>query len=208
MVTYNSSGAFSWADGCLQSAQSGQHGAVGDGRVMVGSRNNERGRYFNGSLSELLVYARALNDTERESVAAYLAAKWPAPAPPGPLSCVPQPPNCTLSPSVAAGAAHLSAFVPALLAAGFPVTLYETAHAQLALDAVRSWQIRCAGLINGTVPLLPTRASEAAADAAYVVSASRLYVGLNVTLLSYAASTDPQKRLILDIWLNTTQSAS
>jgi len=29
---------------------------------MVGSRNNEDARFFNGSLSELLVFGRALNE--------------------------------------------------------------------------------------------------------------------------------------------------
>lgn len=201
VVTYNASGGFSWADGCVQSTQPSARGAAGTGAFMVGSRNDERGRYFNGSLSALLVYARALNETERASVAAYLAAKNPAPAPPGPLSCLPELPNCTLPSAVAAGAAHAAAFVPAMLAAGFPASRYETAHAQVALDAVGSWQERCAGLASGAVPFLPTRATEVAADAGYVASAVRLYAGLDATLCGYAGSPDADRRRIYDLWV-------
>ena len=45
--------------------------------VMVGTRNNELGRYFKGDIGELIVYPRALNATEQASVAAYLAHQWP-----------------------------------------------------------------------------------------------------------------------------------
>jgi hypothetical protein len=54
----------------------GPAGAAGNG-FMVGSRNAELGRYFNGTLGELMVFNRSLSDAERESVEAYLLQKWP-----------------------------------------------------------------------------------------------------------------------------------
>lgn len=86
-VLYNSSGSFSWAGGCLQASLSpllaalssifadqtsrrlspqsseGPNGAAGGPLYMVGSRNNEDQRFFNGSISELLVFGRALNES-------------------------------------------------------------------------------------------------------------------------------------------------
>jgi hypothetical protein len=43
------------------------------------------GRFYNGDLSELIVFPRALNSTERASVNAYLATKWGLPH--GPKDC-------------------------------------------------------------------------------------------------------------------------
>ena len=53
----------------------------GAGRgVMIGTRNNEFKRYFKGEIGEVIVYPRALSQTERAAVLAYLAAQWPAAA--------------------------------------------------------------------------------------------------------------------------------
>lgn len=76
-VVYNASGAFSWADGCAQSALAQPVGAPGE-TYQVGTRGAERGRFFNGSISEVLVYDRALNESEVDAVHAYLHTKWPA----------------------------------------------------------------------------------------------------------------------------------
>ena len=79
-VVYNASGAFSFADGCLQSQTGSQVGAAGKS-FMIGSRNDEMGRFFNGTISEILVYARPLNATELAAVHTYLLTKWPAGSP-------------------------------------------------------------------------------------------------------------------------------
>jgi hypothetical protein len=76
-VVYNASGAFSFADGCLQSAEGTPVGAPGSS-YQVGTRGAELGRYFNGSIAEVLVFPRALNTTELDTVHAYLHTKWPA----------------------------------------------------------------------------------------------------------------------------------
>ena len=135
-VLYNASGGYSFADGCSQSIDAGTSiPAPGGATFMVGSRGNEDARFFNGAISELLVFARALNDTERDAVEAYLSTKWPRAG--KPLSCVPQPPNCTLPAALAAAAARLGRFVAGMRGVGlFADSLYELAHALLALESL------------------------------------------------------------------------
>ena len=198
-VVYNNSGAFSFADTCPQS-MAGVVGAAGAG-FMVGSRNNELGRFLNGTLSELIVFARPLNGSEMEAVHAYLMAKWPSDEPK--LSCTGPPPNCTLPAALAAAAARLGRFVPGMRAALFSDGIYELAHALLALEAVAVWQARCSGLTAGTIAPLASRGSEQAANALYVSTASNLASGLATVLDAYAGSTDPQRQQIYEIWAAT-----
>ena len=207
-VLYNSSGGFSFADGCSQSIDAGVAiPAPGGSSFMVGSRNNEDARFFNGTISEMLVFARALNDTERGAVEAYLSAKWPRAG--KPLSCAPQPPNCTLPPTLAASAARLGRFIEGMRSIGlFADSLYELAHALLALDSLAAWQTRCAGLNNGTIAPLASKASEEAADASYVYSATNLGAGLATVLNGYAGSADPRKALISALWVNSSLEAA
>lgn len=74
-VTYSATDSSSYASQCLQSSEPGAHGAAGSG-VQIGTRGNELARFFMGDLSEVLVYPRALNSSERQAVEAYLLAKW------------------------------------------------------------------------------------------------------------------------------------
>ena len=196
-VVYNASGAFSFADGCLQSQTGTQVGAAGKS-FMVGSRGNEMGRFLNGTISEILVYARPLNATELAAVHTYLLTKWPTI---GPLRCGAPPPNCTLPVDLAASTARLRRFVAAMRAVGqFSDGLYELAHALLALESVAVWEERCAGLTNGTIAPLASSNSEKAADASYVASATRLAIGLAGVLDTYANSTDARQRVIYGLW--------
>ena len=205
-VLYNASGGYSYADGCSQSIDSGVAiPAPGGNAFMVGSRNNEDARFFNGVLSELIVFARALNDTERESVEAYLGAKWPRAG--KPLSCLPAPPNCTLPAPLVASSARLMRFVAGMRSVGqFADSLYELAHALLALDSVAAWQARCAGLGNGSITPLGSAASERAADASYVSTATNLASGLATVLDAYTNSADPTKQRISAIWKSSAQA--
>jgi ribosomal protein S14 len=66
-------------DGCAELAAA-PASAASQG-YMVGSRNDELGRYLVGDVGEVLVYPRALNASERAAVTAYLSAKWGVPAP-------------------------------------------------------------------------------------------------------------------------------
>jgi hypothetical protein len=205
-VLYNSSGGYSFADGCSQSTDSGVTiPAPGGSSFMVGSRNNEDARFFNGVVSELIVFARALNDTERGNVEAYLGAKWPRGV--KPLSCLPAPPNCTLPAPLVASSARLTRFVVGMRSVGqFADSLYELAHALLALDSVAAWQARCAGLGDGSISPLGSAASERAADASYVSTATNLATGLATVLDSYANSAYPVQRKISAIWTSSEEA--
>ena len=195
-VVYNESGAFSFADMCLQS-QAGVVGAAGVG-YMVGSRNDEDARFVNGTISEVIVFARPLNDTELEALHTYLLSKWPTGKP---LSCGGAPPNCTLPASLSASTARLDRFIDAMRAVGrFADGMYELAHALLAIDAVNAWETRCAGLVNGTISPLASPTSEHAADASYVDSAGRIANGLANVLDGYSNSTDPRKQAVYALW--------
>jgi len=198
-VVYNATGAFSFADGCAQSAAAAGLSRPGLG-YFVGARGDFQDRFFKGALAALLVWPRALNDSERGAAEAYLAVKYPRPAAQAPLACSGVPANCTLAPPLANAEAHLAAFIAAMRAAGFADGRYELAHAIVGGAAVASWGSRCAGLQNGTIAPLPSVASEKAADALYVGTAENLYAGLGSVIAGYAGSSDADKRKILQIW--------
>jgi hypothetical protein len=67
-------------DGCLELSENPGNGAPSQG-FMVGSRNDEDGRYLIGDVSEVLVYSRLLNTSELAQAVAYLSAKWGIVAP-------------------------------------------------------------------------------------------------------------------------------
>jgi hypothetical protein len=198
-VLYNSTGAYSFADTCSES-QDAVVGAAGTG-YMVGSRNNEDDRFLNGTISEIIVYARPLNASEMEAVHAYLLTKWPTTAPR--LRCSAPLPNCTLPAALAANATRLTRFVSGMRGplGQFADSRYELAHALLALDSVAAWQARCAGLADGSIPELASRSSEIAADASYVASAGRLASGLAAVLDSYSTSGDKVRQTIYALWV-------
>ena len=77
-------------DGCLELLENPGNGAAGSG-FMVGSRNDEDGRYLVGDVSEVLVYSRALNSSELAQAVGYLQAKWGI-APPKHCAGPPAPP--------------------------------------------------------------------------------------------------------------------
>ena len=143
-------------------------------------------------------FARALNETERAAVRAYLATKWPAAG--APLRCGAPPPNCTLPAPLAAAAARLARFVAGMRAAEFADDRYELAHALLALRAVDAWARRCAGLVDGSIPPLANAASEQASEALYVVSPTNLAAGLAALLATYNGASDPVRAAIYAVW--------
>jgi hypothetical protein len=198
-VVYNSSGVFGFASSCLQT-QDSVRGATGK-TFMVGSRNNEMGRYFNGSLSELLVFPRALNATEQALVQAYLLAKWPVPKP---LSCSPVR-NCSVPAATVSMLNKTQRFAASMRKSGFADAVYELAHALLVLDSAQAWSDRCQGLVNGTISPLPYEPSELAADSAYRQATQTLFTGLQTTILSYLNSPDPRKQLIYSLWASATE---
>lgn len=200
-VVYNSTGAYSYADGCLQSTETGILLPSVGSTFMIGSRNNEDQRYFNGYLSELIIYPYPLNDTDRENVENYLGTKWPRPN--KPLSCLPPPPNCTLPVNLQTMYTQLSTFIINMRKGGFADAQYELAHAILMITSTDTWTNRCNGLNNGTIVPLASRASESAADTLYVNTPTNLGTGLISLLTSYANTVDPTKQKIYSIWENS-----
>jgi hypothetical protein len=197
-VVYNASGSFSFADGCLQSTS--QTALPGE-TFQIGTRAGDTGypdRYFNGSISEIIVFPFALNDSARIAVEAYLSTKWPRPG--KPLSCGGPAPNCTLPDSLSAAEVRLDAFVSAMRAEGFADGLYELAHAITARAAIESWSTRCIGLNTGEIQPLANSESERAANAAYVDTPMKVFSGLSTLLDGYAASADARKLAIYAIW--------
>lgn len=49
--------------------------------VMVGSRNDQLGRFFKGDVGEIIVYPRVLSQAEQAAIRAYLASQWPQAGP-------------------------------------------------------------------------------------------------------------------------------
>jgi hypothetical protein len=82
----------------------------------------------------------------------------------------------------------------------FADSLYELSHALLALESVSTWNSRCAGLNNGSISPLPSSASERAADASYVNTATNLAEGLATVLDGYSDSTDARQIIIYNLW--------
>jgi hypothetical protein len=76
-TTYTAGGPSTFeVDGCSQgSTPTGGSAGLG---VMVGTRNNELGRFFKGLIGELVVFPRALSAAEMASMQAYFAATYPA----------------------------------------------------------------------------------------------------------------------------------
>ena len=165
---------------------------------MIGSRNNEDGRFFNGLLSELLVFNRSLNASEMDGVQAYLNAKWPRSQ--APLNCNGPPLNCTLPIPLEAAKKKLSSFIQAMRNALFSDERYELSHAILAQQSLHTWEDRCSGLNNGTIAALVNRASYLAANQLYVSSATALFDGLNNAIEAYAGSSDSTLLRIFEIW--------
>ena len=201
-VVYNTSGSYSFADGCVESSSSN---ALAGDTFMIGSRGADPtlpDRYFNGSLSEIIVFPFALNDTIRETVEEYFAMKWPRSGSPLRCNAPGPPPNCTLPSVLNISTTRLDTFISQMrTTGGFSDALYELAHALAARASVTAWGVRCAGLGNGTILPLPSKVSEVAADALYVNTAINIFNGLSIVLNGYADSTDERKLQIYNIWM-------
>jgi len=85
-----------------------------------------------------------------------------------------------------------------LVAAGLGHS-YEAAHARLAVACFATACTRLKMVAEGKVPPLPAD-SQAAADKAYVETASRLCGGLETAVLSYASTEDAKKRQVYQSW--------
>jgi hypothetical protein len=79
---------------------------------------------------------------------------------------------------------------------------YEAAHARLAAESVAAARLRVELIESGKMQPLPEN-REAAADRAYLESATRLCDGLESVLKGYANAADPQQKRSYAVWQKT-----
>lgn len=72
---YTPENSESLIDGCVELIQNPGQGTSGQG-FMIGSRNDEMGRYFIGDISEVIIYSRVLNSSELDQAISYLTTKY------------------------------------------------------------------------------------------------------------------------------------
>jgi hypothetical protein len=79
---------------------------------------------------------------------------------------------------------------------------YEAAHARLAAESVAAARLRVELIEGGKLQPLPKN-REAAADRAYLETATRLCAGLESVLKGYADAASPQQKRIYAAWQKT-----
>ncbi len=100
---------------------------------------------------------------------------------------------------------RLHTFSERLAAAGLS-TIYEAAHARLALDCATITQERLQSLKAGVLRPLTNAASEIAANRLYFDTTRKLTEGLNAVLDSCQTSADRQKQSLWRIWQGTSNA--
>ena len=95
-------------------------------------------------------------------------------------------------------AVRLREFERRLTATGLGETA-EAAHVQLALDFIKTTQLRQSQLQSGKIKPLPGPA-QAAADQLYTDTALKLCNGLDAFLKTCETATDPTRKQIYRVW--------
>ena len=109
--------------------------------------------------------------------------------------------NCTLPVAVAVAASSMRCLAGALMTANASlVTSIPFERAALIIEYTAAFQARCILQKNGTLPLLPTKASTMAALNAYITTIQQLVQGLTTLLASYEGSTDWYRKAAWDAW--------
>lgn len=80
---------------------------------------------------------------------------------------------------------------------------YEAQHARLAIEYAATFRQRRRMLDEGTIKPLP-EPSQSAAYKSYAATVKKLRDGLETVLQSYADSTDPHKKRVHQLWLDST----
>jgi len=99
------------------------------------------------------------------------------------------------------GFKRVHAFYTNLVDAGLG-DCYEAEHARLAMEYATTFRERRRMLDEGTIEPLP-EPSQAAAHKSYAATVKKLRDGLETVLQSYADSTDPHKKRVHQLWLDS-----
>ena len=107
----------------------------------------------------------------------------------------------TLAPPADAALARLHSFYTGLAESGLGES-YEAQHARLAVDYAAVVNKRQHMLSNGAIKPLP-EPSQSAADKSYVDTVTKLREGLEAVMQSYEGSSDPHKKRVHHLWLES-----
>ena len=199
-ITYDTVAATSYVSGCPESTAGNVAGASPLGLSVGGRDDGGYGRYFNGTLHELMVFNRSLASGERAWLEQDLAARW---------GVVDHSAHCqtTFNCSTLAGGppvalmTRLQAFAKATANPPLNSTLAHT-MATVALSYVAAADTRCNGMNKDSIPLLRSKAASSASLSQLMGSANSVATGLENHLSNTAARmpNDPVAVQLIKIW--------
>jgi hypothetical protein len=198
-LVYNESSSTMYLESCVDFT-TGMESGPSNG-YMLGSRGadpTEPDRYFFGDLVEVAIFNRSLLDSERMEVTRYMELEWNITD--SDPNCTPQY-NCSLMSPYSDQLANLTHFVQVAGANESTSQTYVVAHAGVFIGTLDAYVSRCNMLVNGTLPPLPTPASDEAALASYLSSAQQLWIGFAFVMSQYEASSDPLEQALFQLWL-------
>jgi hypothetical protein len=215
-VRYDGSTATSSVSGCSEQLSGKAVSAVGAGvsnLIAVGSRCDGLGRNFKGLIYEVRIFNRTLTATEHDAIVASLESAHSVPS----VNCTARPLphlNCTALRTACASSAwprncglstteatRLSAFLSRLTTQALNDTL-PAAMALAARSYTRNFELRCAGLVDGSLEPLASAVANTDSLADLLSASGNLYSGLtNVLTGRYAKSRDPLAVALVAAWV-------
>lgn len=133
-ATFADASAVLYTNGCLDVTSAGAHGASST-NISFGLRASDMehavGRYFKGTVGEVLVYDRPFNSTELQATSAHLANMWNVQAP----ACKPPNNKMVMLRGSYSLAAHQTVFLAAGDSVSAPSTVSNPSEAFSAADA-------------------------------------------------------------------------
>lgn len=211
-IAYDGNNPSSYLNGCGES-QDAYASAPSPGGVIVGARSDPGmayGRFFNGTINEIMVFDRVLTAAERIAVETELATRWSVQYKNASTCASVECDDGVISASgpPAAMVAHLRAFVAATQSEPTQSTLVRT-MAIASLNYLASARARCKGLNNGSIPQLRSVGADRASVLQLATTAASVAAGVTnhvQNTLTRLSSTDPVAAQLVKIW-NSTQMA-
>lgn len=199
-VTHDAVAAASYVSGCPESTAGNVAGASPLGLSVGGRDDAGHGRFFNGTLHEVLVFNRSLASGERALLEQDLAARW---------GVVDHSAHCQTAFNCsslvggppAALMTRLQAFTKATASRPLNSTLAHT-MATVALSYVAAAVTRCIGMNSNSIPPLRSKAASSASLSQLLGSANSVAAGLQNHLANTAARMpeDPVAVQLIKIW--------